>query len=225
MSVPALLKNPENSYAKMAAFAGSKEQVEEGLAALSYSNGLITAVVVSPKFIPTEEWMPHIIDPNSPELDADERELSKTLMLIEHGEILDSLAADDDAYEPFFWEDEDGRLFTKDWARGFFQGMQLRWDAWSTYFKTGRPENFVPLLLLLEDEKFFTNFEEAGVDLEEYCEVAREQLPLLIQEFFKRSSHARHEYRSMVAHAGKKTGRNDPCPCGSGKKYKKCCLN
>ncbi len=24
--------------------------------------------------------------------------------------------------------------------------------------------------------------------------------------------------------AGSKTGRNDPCPCGSGKKYKKCCL-
>ena len=22
---------------------------------------------------------------------------------------------------------------------------------------------------------------------------------------------------------GKKPGRNDPCPCGSGKKYKKCC--
>jgi preprotein translocase subunit SecA len=24
-------------------------------------------------------------------------------------------------------------------------------------------------------------------------------------------------------HTGKKVGRNDPCPCGSGKKYKKCC--
>jgi preprotein translocase subunit SecA len=22
----------------------------------------------------------------------------------------------------------------------------------------------------------------------------------------------------------KKIGRNDPCPCGSGKKYKKCCM-
>jgi uncharacterized protein YecA (UPF0149 family) len=22
-----------------------------------------------------------------------------------------------------------------------------------------------------------------------------------------------------------KIGRNDPCPCGSGKKYKHCCLN
>ncbi|WP_206738062.1 SEC-C metal-binding domain-containing protein [Fictibacillus sp. S7] len=22
-----------------------------------------------------------------------------------------------------------------------------------------------------------------------------------------------------------KVGRNDPCPCGSGNKYKKCCIN
>jgi preprotein translocase subunit SecA len=28
---------------------------------------------------------------------------------------------------------------------------------------------------------------------------------------------------SQPVHRGKKTGRNDPCPCGSGKKYKKCC--
>ena len=28
----------------------------------------------------------------------------------------------------------------------------------------------------------------------------------------------------MLAAEGK-VGRNDPCPCGSGKKYKKCCLH
>ncbi|MBM3335726.1 SEC-C domain-containing protein [Candidatus Sumerlaeota bacterium] len=26
-----------------------------------------------------------------------------------------------------------------------------------------------------------------------------------------------------AAGSGRKVGRNDPCPCGSGKKYKKCC--
>ena len=26
-----------------------------------------------------------------------------------------------------------------------------------------------------------------------------------------------------LRHEGPRTGRNDPCPCGSGKKYKKCC--
>ena len=28
---------------------------------------------------------------------------------------------------------------------------------------------------------------------------------------------------STVKREGKKVGRNEPCPCGSGKKYKKCC--
>ncbi len=28
-----------------------------------------------------------------------------------------------------------------------------------------------------------------------------------------------------LGQGGAKTGRNDPCPCGSGRKYKKCCLN
>lgn len=26
-------------------------------------------------------------------------------------------------------------------------------------------------------------------------------------------------------HRSQRLGRNDPCPCGSGKKYKKCCLD
>jgi uncharacterized protein YecA (UPF0149 family) len=27
----------------------------------------------------------------------------------------------------------------------------------------------------------------------------------------------------QIVRSGAKVGRNDPCPCGSGKKYKKCC--
>ncbi len=30
---------------------------------------------------------------------------------------------------------------------------------------------------------------------------------------------------SVTVRVENKVGRNDPCPCGSGKKYKKCCLN
>ncbi len=31
--------------------------------------------------------------------------------------------------------------------------------------------------------------------------------------------------REPVRRTEPKIGRNDPCPCGSGKKYKKCCMN
>lgn len=30
--------------------------------------------------------------------------------------------------------------------------------------------------------------------------------------------------QTTVRRAGPKVGRNDPCPCGSGKKYKNCCM-
>ena len=33
----------------------------------------------------------------------------------------------------------------------------------------------------------------------------------------------REQKNSKTVVKGPKTGRNDPCPCGSGKKYKKCC--
>ncbi|MBQ7505904.1 MAG: SEC-C domain-containing protein [Lachnospiraceae bacterium] len=34
----------------------------------------------------------------------------------------------------------------------------------------------------------------------------------------------REQKASGTIRVGKKIGRNDPCPCGSGKKYKQCCM-
>ena len=31
--------------------------------------------------------------------------------------------------------------------------------------------------------------------------------------------------QEMIVKTGPEVGRNDPCPCGSGKKYKKCCAD
>jgi uncharacterized protein YecA (UPF0149 family) len=36
--------------------------------------------------------------------------------------------------------------------------------------------------------------------------------------------HQHHAPVETFVRGGAKVGRNDPCPCGSGKKYKKCCL-
>lgn len=41
----------------------------------------------------------------------------------------------------------------------------------------------------------------------------------------KRDEITREWRASKQAVSGKTVGRNDPCPCGSGKKYKKCCMN
>lgn len=36
-------------------------------------------------------------------------------------------------------------------------------------------------------------------------------------------SHHHHHHNAPFVRATPKVGRNDPCPCQSGKKYKKCC--
>jgi uncharacterized protein YecA (UPF0149 family) len=37
-------------------------------------------------------------------------------------------------------------------------------------------------------------------------------------------NHGHHPMAATVVRGARKVGRNDPCPCGSGKKHKKCCL-
>lgn len=55
-------------------------------------------------------------------------------------------------------------------------------------------------------------------------EIAQQQ-PLTREQVAKPTSEAGGDgsVKNQPVHKGKKPGRNDPCPCGSGLKYKKCC--
>lgn len=72
--------------------------------------------------------------------------------------------------------------------------------------------------LAFDKEKLYKNMVDAKADWlyelpmwkEIYDEETRKRLYL-------------EQKKSGTVIVGKKTGRNDPCPCGSGKKYKHCC--
>lgn len=70
----------------------------------------------------------------------------------------------------------------------------------------------------IDFEKLFFNMLKAEAEylftLPAWDDVLSEEKRIEIIKEFK---------RSKTVHAEKKPGRNDPCPCGSGKKYKKCC--
>ena len=48
--------------------------------------------------------------------------------------------------------------------------------------------------------------------------------PSLAEKLFPPPVVVQNRYLSTYVREEPKVGRNDPCPCGSGKKYKKCCL-
>ena len=74
------------------------------------------------------------------------------------------------------------------------------------------------VVLDVDFEKLFFNMLKADADhlfsLDEWNDVLSEDKRREIYKDYK---------RSKTVHVEKKPGRNDPCPCGSGKKYKKCC--
>jgi len=47
----------------------------------------------------------------------------------------------------------------------------------------------------------------------------------VIDEFYGQFNRLRAPRRGTIKHIGQKLVPNQKCPCGSGKKYKKCCRN
>ena len=72
--------------------------------------------------------------------------------------------------------------------------------------------------LVFDKEKLYKNMVAAKADwlyeLPQWKEIFSEER---LKELYK------EQKESTTIRKGKKIGRNDPCPCGSGKKYKKCC--
>lgn len=69
-----------------------------------------------------------------------------------------------------------------------------------------------------DKEKLYYNMVAANAD---WLYNLEEWEPLLTPE--RRKELYREQKNSKTIVKGKKIGRNDPCPCGSGKKYKYCC--
>ena len=74
------------------------------------------------------------------------------------------------------------------------------------------------MILDIDFEKLYFNMHDASAD---YLYSLEEWKNILTEE--KRHEIIKSYKKSKTVVKDKLPGRNDPCPCGSGKKYKKCC--
>jgi uncharacterized protein len=164
---------------------------------------------------------------------ADEVEAKAILGAImgRYNEILRQIADDD--LDPVFWATRDGTLIAADWAEGFLQAIMLRADAWERLLKSKRDgQLLVPILALCGDESGDSRLGIPPDEEDRVMEEAAEFIPACVAaiDAYWRAKRPRQASMPITAgplsqpvQASSKIGRNDPCPCGSRKKFKKCC--
>ena len=107
-----------------------------------------------------------------------------------------------------------------EWADGFLTGVDLGAEAWDPLYDDRRGAEVVMAIhaLLGDDPEVF----EERITPKVRAEIL-ERLPALLQLIaaYWRHPDLRMPPREPVRST--KVGRNEPCPCGSAKKYKKCC--
>lgn len=191
---------------------------------LSDLDGFLTGILVGPDLIMPSEWLPHIWGGEEPVFESTEQAQEILGAIMGHyNDIAQSLDGHPDDLNPIFWENAEGDVvIAGDWAEGFLEAIDLRREAWLPLLRDKKAGILLmPILALCGDEDGNALL---PIDRETEAEIAAEAPTMIpvcvcgIRDFWRERMSGSSPIRSAP-----RTGRNDPCPCGSGRKYKKCC--
>lgn len=206
--------------------------------------GFLFAVLSAPELVMPSEWIPVVFGDEEP-VYADPAEAARMYSeLLEVYNEVNATITEEGASLPVdcVFRDEILANLEQDapvsrWARGFTAGYDWLQDLWTDYVSDEMDKAFGlgGQLLILSffasrglAESFCKELKKESLD-----EVATSMRTLFPGAMFEHASLGRAIYRAVLeveeterqqpttAHV--KVGRNEPCPCGSGRKYKKCC--
>jgi uncharacterized protein len=197
-------------------------------------DGFVAGLLVCPEMIPPSDWLPLIWNREGGDDPVFENlaHANKVMGLVKehYNDVARALFERPGDYAPLFAIDRrNGDVLWELWIEGFDKAVKLRPAAW--------------LPLVAADSRTA----QAWRGLMNLAEVACSEIPLPAEQYDALTAGApekiagwvldlndwrlahyqppavlRTEANPFVASSGK-VGRNEPCPCGSGKKYKKCC--
>jgi len=197
-------------------------------------DGFVAGILVCPEMIPPSDWLPLVwnSEGSSDPVFKDLAHANKVMGLVMeyYNQVALALFEQPDSYAPLFPVDtRNDDVIWEVWIEGFDKAAKLRPQAW--------------LPLAAAD----TRTAEAWRGLMKLAELARAELRVSAEQYRALSAGAPEKIAGWVldindwrlaqyqpppslrtgarpfASASAKVGRNAACPCGSGKKYKRCC--
>jgi uncharacterized protein len=215
-------------------FLASPKAPKTAMSALEL-DGYLTGIIVTPQAAPIRPsaWIARLWGDEEPIFENEAqintvlgavmihyntllREIDRSVERLEANYIVD--------YQPLFLSGDQKPTHdaVRTWVRGFWKAMALDPETWSKLAEDKRTNiiiaPFVGFFDLGKPEPH-----EIPDDIDDRLDEDAALIPRMILVLRKLARIREAARRPAPLSRPSKVGRNDPCPCGSGKKYKRCC--
>lgn len=209
----------------------AKYATDESLENVSGLHGFLTAIVSAPNMMPPSQWLAEIwggedLQPAWKNIDEAQHFMGALFTLMNN--ISRELMEAPQTFSPVFMDDSDAPDVSE-WCFGYICAVELDEDGWDAL-----PDHLQAQLDLIDNYVFRVETSpdratrktmqrqadqvvDAATQLHAYW--LKQRTPMLMPNIGNPTP------KPQPVATQKMVGRNDPCPCGSGKKYKKCCLH
>jgi uncharacterized protein len=200
-------------------------------------DGFFAALAIHPVTILPTKWLPYVWDVSGegqqPEFAShQDAERVMGLLFTFMNSVTSQLMDENADYTPLYKiapieSDEDEVWAAMDWANGFMLGAMIDEEVLERTFADEEGRELIAPFVIMSGY----NEEESGIDQKRQDEIRAELVDELaecvldLQEFWTpwRKEYLARNGAGRTIKAQPRVGRNEPCPCGSGKKYKQCC--
>jgi uncharacterized protein len=205
--------------------------------------GFFAAILLAPKMTMPSRWLKWVWDSREGKAEPDfasfeEAQRKFHLLMSFYNMVASHLATDPEVYEPRL--DLVGSEEAQAWRQGFAVGMRFDSDSWAE-LAAAKPEWLEPILSLGEpsggiskkgatERKWSREVGRSVAKIHDHWLVQRLRGPTGTtrgdSSYGREAGSPRYDSGPPIyppPRSAVKVGRNELCPCGSGKKYKRCC--
>ena len=216
------------------------DRLEELLQALPVENepmtvseldGFVTGLLACPEMIPPSDWLSHVWgvtgDAQFPDLATAQETIGAVMA---HYNDVAARITQSLWVEPIYEIDTNSdETLWEPWVDGFTRAMALRPKAWEALLERADDETRETMIFIMALQDIYigqSKFSDEEID--QIDQEAPDLIPNCVATILHQS---RPELVGGVPanlpgqpfKSAPRPGRNDPCPCGSGRKYKQCC--
>lgn len=226
--MPGLSRNLKQLEKELLALGEETMLVEE-------LDGFLAGLLVCPELIKPGEWLPivwgqHSDDPQSTFDNLEHVNRVLGLLMEHYNDVARTLMDRPARYSPVFAVDQrNGDILWELWIAGFEKAVDLRPATWKSLLNIDADTATAMRGMLMLIEIAGGNPTVPPRDRDTLCAMAPDDIARWVVTLYESrlaNSVMMQDTLPMSQSpfsSVRKVGRNDPCPCGSGKKFKKCC--